>query len=62
MVRPRALTVTAMLVVGLLAPLLAQQRPTFRTGIDVARVTVRVLDKNRKPVRDLIRSIRFTVR
>jgi hypothetical protein len=50
--RPQLLA-TGLLVVGLLGPLLAQQRPTFKSGIDVARVTVRVLDKNRKPVRDL---------
>jgi VWFA-related protein len=37
----------------LVLPLAAQQTPTFRTAIDIARVTVRVLDKNRTPVRDL---------
>ena len=32
---------------------LAQQQPTFRTGIEIFRLDVSVLDKNRQPVRGL---------
>ncbi len=28
-------------------------RPTFRSGVDIARTTVRVIDKDRRPIRDL---------
>jgi hypothetical protein len=30
-----------------------QQAPTFRAGIEIGRVTVRVLDADRRPVRNL---------
>src|SRR5436190_12563031 len=35
------------------APTPQQTRPTFKTGVDVSRTTVRVLDSNRRPVRGL---------
>lgn len=37
----------------LLAQSATQQAPTFRTNIDVARISVRVLDRDRRPVRGL---------
>lgn len=37
-----------------------QQPPIFRSGLDVGRVTFRVLDKNRRPIRDLTKD-NFTV-
>ena len=66
---PKSMSVTsAIRVVGVLACALGfralaaqtpqpqkpgQQTPTFRTGVDVSRVTVRVLDGNRRPIRGL---------
>lgn len=38
---------------GLLARSAPQQAPAFRTNIDVARISVRVLDRDRRPVRGL---------
>src|SRR6185503_20273999 len=42
------------------APPPQQQQPVFRTGVDVIRLDVSVLDKDRKPVRGL-QADNFTV-
>ena len=42
-------------------PPVAEQGPTFRTGVDVVSVDVAVVDRNGKPVQDL-RAPEFTVR
>jgi VWFA-related protein len=52
---PIACVVAASIGLGAQKPIPQAQQgtPTFRTGIDVSRTTVRVLDKNRQPVRGL---------
>jgi VWFA-related protein len=47
------MVVSVLLVVGRDRPFLAQQQPTFRSGVDVVAIDVNVVDRNGRPSEDL---------